>query len=164
MNKLMLLMCTILIAFQSHSGSGIYEDAVKEGVSSKCLTHLKALSAFLNADGLNQTVTHPNNPSNSQSYHSAISKNTDGSSSYTIILIPTGDRCSWSYSKTTNFDETSCVNLKKQFEDKLPNLKIQVEQNGYTSMLNPDNGLNIMMVERGDQSCTSITSQSQFLD
>ena len=162
MNRLILLMCAVLITFQSHSN--IYEKAVEQGVSSKCLTHLKALSAFLNADGLNQTVTHPNNPSNSQSYHSAISKNTDGSSSYTIILILTGDRCSWSYSKTTNFDETSCVNLKKQFEDKLPNLKIQVEQNGYTSMLNPDNGLNIMMVERGDQSCTSITSQSQFLD
>ena len=74
MNKLMLLMCTILIAFQSHSGSGIYEDAVKEGVSSKCLTHLKGLSVYLSVAGIYITRVNPNNPSNSQSFHSALTK------------------------------------------------------------------------------------------
>ena len=78
-------------------------------------------------------------------------------------MTPTGDRCSWSYSQTINFEEANCGTLKKQFEDKEPNLKIQIEQNGYTYMSNPDNGLAILMVESGDQSCTIEKQQAVYV-
>ena len=68
MNRLILLMCVVLITLQSHS-SGMYEEASKVGINNNCLSQLKMLTDVLQPIGVNLVSYKIEDPSKSPSYH-----------------------------------------------------------------------------------------------
>ena len=160
MNRLILLMCVVLITLQSHS-SGMYEEASKVGINNNCLSQLKMLTDVLQPIGVNLVSYKIEDPSKSPSYHFGQQKNKDGSTTFTVSLSPKEEVCSWSYTATTVFDDTSCSDVKKAYMNSFPNMQVLIEEQGF-GVLKANSSLSVMTVERGDSACTVLKTESQF--
>jgi hypothetical protein len=161
MNKLMLLMCMVLITFQSHS-AGMYENAKEVGINGRCLSDLKFLTDYLKPDGAVLNFVNPSNPNEYSSYHIGLKNNIDGSTAYIVSLSPKNNNCSYSYSRVNSYDKDSCTVVRKKLESLDGNLKIILDQQGYTALKNLDNNTLIVMTERNPTACTVIETQSVF--
>ena len=162
MNKLMLLMCTGLITLQSHS-AGMYEQSKKLGVNSHCLSDLKGLTDYLKPVGANLNFVHPSNPGKHTSSHISLQKGIDGSTAYIVSLNPKSNGCSYSYSKVVTFNTSNCNTIKEQLASNLgSNLKIMLDEKGYTIFNNSDNNVYILMTEPTPTTCTAIETQIVF--
>jgi len=159
MNKLMLLMCMVLITFQSHS-AGMYEDAKEFGINGRCLSDLKSLTDYLKPGGANLNLVNPSNPNEYNSHHIGLQRNADGSTAYIVTLSPKNNNCSYSYSKVTSFDKDNCAVIRKKIDSLGANIKLILDQQGYTVLKNLDNNTFIVMTERNPTACTVIETQS----
>ena len=159
MNRLILLMFAILITLQSHS-AGMYEDAKEVGINDRCLSDLKLLTDYLKPDGANLNFVNLSNPNKYNSYHIGLKNNIDGSTAYIVSLSPRNNNCSYSYSKVSSYDKDNCTVIRKRLDSLGGNLKLILDQQGYTALKNLDNNTFIVMTERNPTACTVIETQS----
>jgi hypothetical protein len=161
MNKLMLLMCMVLITFQSHS-AGMYENAKEVGINGRCLSELKSLTDYLKPSGFDLNLIKTPNPSKHGSTHIGLQKNLDGSTAHIVSLNPKNSSCSYSYSKVVTLNTGNCNTIKEQLTSLGSNLKIILDEKGYTAFKNSDNNAYFIMIEPSPTTCTFIETQAVF--
>ena len=151
----------LFFATQIYAGT-ILEESRKSNINDQCLLQLEMISDYLKPDGANLTVVNPKNPENSASHHFSLKKGVNGSNAITINLIPTENKCNWSYSKVVSEDDKSCDEIQRSLEKIAPNLKVALDQQDYKILLNPDTGAYIFLTERGKNSCTALETASAY--
>ena len=155
-------MCMVLITFQSHS-AGMYENAKEVGINGRCLSELKSLTDYLKPSGFDLNLIKTPNPSKHGSTHIGLQKNLDGSTAHIVSLNPKSNGCSYSYSKVVTFNTSNCNTIKEQLASNLgSNLKIMLDEKGYTAFKNSDNNAYFIMIEPSPTTCTFIETQAVF--
>ena len=164
MTRLILLMCVVLITFQSHS-TGLYESSKALGINQTCLSELKKISGFLNTGGLMINWAYPTASDSSSSYHYSVQtlSEADGVRTNIITLNPANDKCSWSYSTIQTLDR-KCSDIKTSYMDMATDIKELVNQNGSVVLFIPKTSLYVMMTEyRNGECCSFVTTQRNFV-
>ena len=146
----------LIILFSVNSfATSLAEDAQNRGINETCANYLGQLESSYNLSGLNITIAHPESPSLLPSLHISSQKYNNGSSSFSVTLMPDDEYCYLSTVLVTAINNQSCSEIAQIKSESDENLKVSVYANGNYTILTPSDGsFQAILTSSGDNSCT----------
>jgi len=150
-----LLLITFLIASYNSFASSLAEDAQDRGINKTCNEYLSQIEKSYGITGLNVTFAHPSNPSLLPSLHISSQKFNNGSSSFSVTLMPDDEYCYISTVTVTAINNQSCEEITKIKIDSGHDLNVSVYADGNYTILTPSDGsFQAILTDSGENSCS----------
>ena len=146
----------LIILFSVNSfATSLAEDAQNRGINETCANYLGQLESSYNLSGLNITIAHPESPSLLPSLHISSQKYNNGSSSFSVTLMPDDEYCYLSTVLVTAINNQSCSEIAQIKSESDENLKVSVYADGNYTILTPSDGsFQAILTSSGANSCT----------
>ena len=146
----------LIILFSVNSfATSLAEDAQNRGINETCANYLGQLESSYNLSGLNITIAHPESPSLLPSLHISSQKYNNGSSSFSVTLMPDDEYCYLSTVLVTAINNQSCSEIVQIKSENNENLKVSVYADGNYTILTPSDGsYQAILTSSDDNSCT----------
>jgi hypothetical protein len=146
----------LILLFSADSfASSLVENAQNRGINETCSNYLEQIESSYGLSGLNITFAHPENPSILPSLHISSQKFNNGSSSFSVTLIPDDEYCYLSSVLVTAINNQSCSEITQIKSENDENLKVSIYADGNYTILTPSDGsFQAILTSSGDNSCT----------